>query len=229
MRLADAPDQEASDGPIIELTPALLRGDARLIALFAPFRECVVLHETFIRDRGAAGATRLLMAEVRADVFDDVRAVVRKACPSGAFTEKPTELDDVAAGTEWRERVGSYAVSVYKLFGGSTALHVTSAKGNAADAPLQALGDSPLAILAELAAATSAVEHVSCSRNAGEAPRWHVQASLRDLRRFEEIAPRLVALGFEERRGKYWRDRLIVQAVGKERWMGAFPGIEFPA
>lgn len=227
MELADAPGPDVVDGAAITLTAALLRGDPRLEALFEPFRECVLLHETLLRDRGAAGATRLLVAEMRTDRFDDVCAVVRKACPSGGFSERPTELDDVAAGTEWRERVGSYAVFVYRLFGGSTALHVSSQKGNAADAPLEAVRASPLAILADLAVDTSVVEHVSCSRSAGEPPRWHLQASLRDLRRFEEIAPRLVALGFEDRAGKYWRERIIVQPVGKERWMAALPGIDF--
>ena len=226
MLLADAPGQEVLDGATIRLTEALLGGDPRLEALFEPFRECVVLHETLTRGRGAAGATRLLMAEIRGDRFEDVCAVVRKACPGGGFTEKPSELDDVAAGVEWRERVGSCAVSVYRLFGSSTALHVSSGKGNAADAPFEALRASPLAVLGEVVAATSAVEHVSCSRSAGAPPSWHLQASLRDLRRFEEIAPRLVALGFEERRGKYWRERIIVQPVGKDRWMAALPGIE---
>ena len=61
------------------------------------------------------------------------------------------------------------------------------------------------------------LETMSCSRSVNESPRWHVQVSLRDLRRFEELAPRILALGFVERRGRYWRDRIIVQPVGKER------------
>jgi hypothetical protein len=68
---------------------------------------------------------------------------------------------------------------------------------------------------------------MSCSRSAGDCARWHLQASLRELRRFDDIAPRIVALGFEERRGKYWRDGIILQPVGKERWMAALPGIDF--
>ena len=227
MRLADAPAQDEPDGSLITVAPALLRGDARLEALLAPFRECVVLHETLIRDRGTAGPTRLLMAEVRGDRFDEACGLVRRVCTSGAFTEKPTELDDVAAGTEWRERVGSYAVSVYRLFGSSTSIHVSSAKGNSVDAPLLALEGSPLALLAELAATTSAIENVSCSRNAGELPRWHLQASLLERRRFEEIAQRATALGFEDRRGKLWKGEVIVRPVGKDRWMAAAPGIEF--
>jgi hypothetical protein len=227
MHLADALGQDVVDGPAIALSPALLRADPRLEALFAPFRSCVVLHETFLRDRGIAGATRLLVAEIRADRFDAIAAIVREACPPSAFTEKPSELDDVAAGTEWRERVGSQAVSLYRLFGGSTALHVSSAKGNAPDAPLQALRGSPLGPLASVVMETSVVEHMSCSRNAGDPPQWHLQASLREPRRFEELAPRLLELGFALRRGKYWRERIIVQAVGKQRWMAAMPGIEF--
>jgi hypothetical protein len=74
---------------------------------------------------------------------------------------------------------------------------------------------------------TSNAEHVSCSRSARSAPQWHLQASFREARRFEEIAARVTALGFEERCGKYWRERTLVQPVGKERWMAAMPGIEF--
>lgn len=228
-RLADAPAPDEADGARITIAPGLLRGDPKLEALFAPFRECVVLHETLLRDRGSAGPTRLLMAEVRGDHFDDACDVVRRVCTSGAFTEKPTELDDVAAGTEWRERVGSYAVSVYRLFGGSTSIRVSSAQGNLVDALLLALEGSPLALLAQLAASTSAIENVSCSRNAGEVPRWHLQASLQERRRFEEIAQRLAALGFEDRRGKLWKDTVIVRPVGKERWMAASPGLELGA
>lgn len=226
MRLADAPDDPSVDqaAKTLALSPALLRGDPRLEALFAPFRECVVLHETLIHEGSAARASRLLMAEIRADLLDDVRAVVREACGGDSFEEKPTELDDVAGGTEWRERGGALAVSAYRLFGGSTALHVTSAKLDPPDAGMQALLASPLAPLAELVTGTSSVENVSCSRSAGEAPLWHLRAALRDLRRFEEIVPRVVALGFEETRGKYWRDRTFLQAVGKDRWMAAFPG-----
>jgi hypothetical protein len=229
VRLADVSDPAVADGATITLPSVLLRGDARLEALFAPFRECVVLHETLLHDGSAARASRLLMAEIRADRYDEVRALVRDACPKGAFEEKPTELDDVAAGTEWRERAGSLAVSVYRLCGGSTSIHVTSAKIDPQDAPMQAVLASPLAILAELVAATSFVENVSCSRNANEAPRWHLQAALRDLRRFEEIVPRIVALGFEDRAGKYWREQIIVQPLGKDRWMAALPGIDFGA
>ena len=227
MRLADAPEGTSIDGPAISLPGPLLRGNPRLEALFAPFRECVVLHEALIRDAGSSRATRLLMAELRADRFDEVCAVVREVCPKDAFKDKPTELDDVAAGTEWRQRAGSLSVFVYRLFGGSTAIHVTSAKLDPVDAPLQALAASPLAVLAEVVRASSVVEHMSCSRGAGEPPSWHLQASLRDLRRFEEIAPSIESLGFEKRSGKWWRDRTIVQPVGKERWMAALPGIDF--
>jgi hypothetical protein len=227
VQLADAPEQAVIDGPTLTLPAALLRGDSRLEALFAPFRECVVLHEMLIQEGSAARASRLLMAEIREDRLDEVRAVVRAACPTSAFEEKPTELDDVAAGTEWRERAGSLSVSAYRLFGGSTALHVTSAKASPPEAPMQALLASPLAPIAEIVGETSYVERVSCSRSAREAPRWHLRAALRDLRRFEEIAPRIVALGFEERRGKYWCEQTIVQAVGKDRWMAALPGIDF--
>jgi hypothetical protein len=229
VRLADVSDPTAVDGPTITLPPALLRGDARLEALFAPFHECVVLHETLMHESLTARASRLLVAEMRADRFDEVRAVVREVCSQKAFEEKPTELDDVAAGTEWRERSGPLSVAVYRLFGGSTSLHVTSAKLDPPEALMDALHESPLAILGELIAATSFIERVSCSRNAGEAPRWHLQAALRDLRRFEEITPRIVALGFEDRRGKYWHDRIILQPLGKERWMAALPGIDFGA
>ena len=227
MRLADAPEPSVADGATIALTPALLRGDARLEALFAPFRECVVLHEALSHEGSAARATRLLMAEVRADILEEVRAVVRGVCPKSAFEEKPTELDDVAAGTEWRERSGSLAVSAYRLFGGSTALHVTVARVDAPDAGMVALLASPLAVLAELVSATSFVDNVSCSRAPNEPPRWHLQATLRDLRRFEEIVPRIVALGFEDRGGKYWRETIILQPLGKDRWMAALPGIDF--
>ena len=229
MRLAEAPEPDAADGSTITLSPALLRGDARLEALFAPFRECVVLHETLIHEGSTARATRLLMAEIRADRLDEVRAVVRAVCSARAFEEKATELDDVAAGTEWRERSGPLAVGAYRLFGGSTSLHVTSAKLDPPEAGTQALLASPLAFLGELATTTSFVEHMSCSRSAGAVPQWTLRAALRDLRRFEEIVPRLAALGFEDRSGKYWRDAAIVQAVGKDRWMAALPGIDFAA
>jgi hypothetical protein len=228
VKLADAPeDATRVDGATIALTPALLRGDARLLALFAPFRECVVLHEALTHDGSAARASRLLMAEVRADILDDVRALVRATCSKSAFEEKPTELDDVAAGTEWRERSGPLSVAAYRLFGGSTALHVKVARADAPDAGLLAVAASPLAVLAEVVTATSYVDNVSCSRIASEAPRWHLQATLRDMRRFTEIVPRFVELGFEERSGKYWRERVIVQPLGKDRWMAAFPGIDF--
>jgi hypothetical protein len=227
VRLADAPEHAVIDGAIVNLPTALLRGDPRLEALFARFHEAVALSETLSHDSGAARVTRLLAVEIRADVLDDVRAVVREVCPKSAFEEKPTERDDVAGGTEWRERSGSLSVSVYRLFGGSTALHVTAAKVEPAEAPMEALRDSPLADVAELVDATSFVEQVSCSRTAGAAPQWYLRAKLRDLRRFEEIAPRIVALGFEDRRGKYWRDQTILQPVGKERWMAAVPGIDF--
>jgi hypothetical protein len=228
VRLAEAPEPESADGPTITLPSGLLRGDARLEALFAPFRECVVLHETLIHEGSTARASRLLMAEIRADRLDEVRAVVRTACGSG-FEEKPTELDDVAGGTEWRERSGSLSISAYRLFGGSTSLHVTSGKLDPPDAGAQALLASPLAWIAELATTTSYVEHLSCSRSARAIPQWTLRAALRDLRRFEEIVPRIVALGFEDRRGKYWHDRTILQAVGKDRWMAALPGIDFGA
>jgi hypothetical protein len=228
VRLADAPDDVThADGTTIAIPPALLGGDARLEALFAPFRECVVLHEALSHEGNDARASRLLLAEVRADILDDVRAVVRSVCPKASFEEKPTELDDVAAGTEWRERSGAIAVSAYRLFGGSTSLHVKLAKVLAADAGMLALAASPLAVLAEVVGATSFVENVSCSRNANEPPRWHLHATLRDMRRFSEIAPLFLALGFEERRGKYWRETIIVQPVGKDRWMAALPGIDF--
>lgn len=226
MRLAEAPEPESADGRIITLAPGLLRGDPRLEALFEPFRECVVLHETLIHDGSTARASRLLMAEIRADRLDEVRAVVRGVCGSG-FEEKPTDLDDVAGGTEWRERSGSLSISAYRLFGGTTSLHVTSAKLDPPAAGAEALLDSPLALLAELATTTSFVEHLSCSRSAGAVPQWTLRAALRDLRRFEEIVPRITALGFEDRRGKYWHDRTILQAVGKDRWMAAHPGIDF--
>lgn len=228
VRLAEAPEHDAVDDATITLPPALLRGDPRLEALFAPFHACVVLHETLLREGSAARTTRLLVAELRADRLDDVRAAVREVCPKSAFEEKPTELDDVAAGTEWRERAGALSVSAYRLFGGSTSLHVRSAKVDAAEAPMEALLASPLALLAELVGETSFVEQVSCSRSAGEAPRWRLQAALRDLRRFDEsVAPRLAALGFEDRRGRYWREQIIVQAMGKDRWIAAQPGIDF--
>jgi hypothetical protein len=225
--LADAPDATVKDGATIALTPALLVGDPRLEKLFARFRECVVLHEALSHESTAAKATRLLMAEIREDCLDELRAEVRAVCPKDTFEEKPTELDDVAAGTEWRDKSGSFAVSAYRLFGGSTALHVRLAKAAGADAGLLALEASPLSVLTEVVRATSFVENVSCSRSANEAPRWHLKATLRDLRRFAEIAPHIVALGFEERRGKYWRDTIIVQAVGKQSWMAALPGIDF--
>lgn len=226
MRLADAPEHDAADGTTITLSPALLRGDTRLEALFAPFHECVVLNETLFHEASAARASRLLMAEIKADRLDEIRAVVREVCAKGSFEEKATDLDDVAAGTEWRERSGPLSIAAYRLFGGSTALHVTSGKVDPPDAGLQAVLASPLAIVGELVESTSFVEHISCSRSAGDVPSWHLSAALRDLRRFEEIAPRIVALGFEDRRGKYWRERIIVQAVGKG-WMAALPGIDF--
>jgi hypothetical protein len=229
VRRADAPEDDAKDGTTLTLSPARLRGDPRLEALFAPFRECVVLHETLIHEGSAARASRLLMAEIRADRLDEVRAVVRDVTGGvkGGFEEKPTELDDVAAGTEWRERSGPLSIAAYRLFGGSTSLHVTSAKLDPPDAGAEALLASPLAFLGELATSTSFVEHMSCSRSAGEVPAWTLRAALRDLRRFEEIVPAIVALGFEDRRGKYWRDRTILQAIGKDRWMAALPGIDF--
>jgi hypothetical protein len=230
VRLADAPDDVAyADGATIAMPHALLGGDARLEALFAPFRECVVLHEALSHEGSAARASRLLMAEARADRLDEVRAVVRRVCPKESFEEKPTESDDVAAGTEWRERSGAFSVSVYRLFGGSTALHVKAAKVLGPDAAMLALVASPLAALAEVVSATSFVDNLSCTRNVEAPPRWHLQATLRDMRRFSEIAPRFVALGFEDRRGKYWRDTIIVQPVGKDRWMAALPGIDFGA
>lgn len=228
VNLADAPEDTLRvDAPTIALTPALLRGDARLVALFAPFRECVVLHEALTHDGAAARASRRLMAEVRADILDDVRALVRATCEKRAFEEKPTELDDVAAGTEWRERSGPLSISAYRLFGGSTALHAKVAKVDAPDAGLRAVAASPLAVLEDVVSATSYVDNVSCSRVANEAPRWHLQATLRDMRRFTEIVPRLEAAGFEERAGKHWRERIIVQPIGRDRWMAAFPGIDF--
>jgi hypothetical protein len=227
MRLADAPVPNVVDGATIAHSPSLLRGDARLEALFAPFRECVVLHEVLSHDGSAARASRLLMAEVRADILDEVCAKVRDVCPKRTFEEKPTELDDVAAGTEWRERSGPLGVSAYRLFGGSTALHVRAAKVDPPDAGMTALLASPLSVVAELVSATSFVENVSCSRTANDSPRWHLQATLRDLRRFEEIVPRIVALGFEDRGGKYWRETVILQPIGKDRWMAAQPGIDF--
>ncbi len=226
MRLADAPATD-SDGLTLTLSPALLRGDPRLEALFAPFRTCVVLHETLLHESSAARASRLLMAEIRDDRLDELRAIVRGVCGKSAFDEKPTELDDVAAGTEWRERSGPLSVAAYRLFGGSTSLHVTSAKLDPPEAGLQALLRSPLAFLAELVESTSFVEQLSCSRSVDAVPQWHLRAALRDLRRFEEVAPRLAALGFEDRRGKHWRERAIVQPVGKDRWMAALPGIDF--
>lgn len=243
MRLADAPDDALVDGPALSLSPALLRGDPRLEALFAPFDACVVLHEALFHEGNTARATRLLMAEIRADQLDELRAVVRAVCPKGVFEEKATELDEVAAGTEWRERSGAFAVSAYRLFGGSTALHVTVAKVDAPDAGMRALLASPLAALAELVTETSFVDKISCTRNANEPPRWHLQATLRDLRRFSEIAPRFANFGFEERSGKYWRDTIIAQPIGHrtnrttrasegradERWMAALPGIDFDA
>lgn len=227
MRLADAPDQAVTDGATIALPPALLRDDARLTALFDPFRECVVLHEAVLHEGASARASRLLMAEIRGDRYDDARAIVRATCPKGVFEEKPSELDDVAAGTDWRELAGSLSISAYRLFGGATSLHVKEAKVGAPDAGMIALRESPLAFLADLVTATSFVEHLSATRNAGDSPRWHLHARLRDLRRFEEIAPRVAELGFEERRaGKHWRENVILQPVGKDRWMAALPGIE---
>ena len=67
---------------------------------------------------------------------------------------------------------------------------------------------------------------MSCSRGAGEVPAWHLQASLREARRFDEIATRVAALGFEDRRGKHWLGKIIVQPVGQQRWMAAMPGLE---
>lgn len=227
MRLADAPEGAAVDGPSIAFPAGLLRGDPRLEALFAPLRECVVLHEAEFHEGNAARGTRLLMAEVRGDILDELRAVVRGVCPKSAFEEKPTELDDVASGTEWRDKAGSLSVSAYRLFGGSTALHVRSSKVDAPDAGMLALLASPLAVLAPLVTATSFVDNISCSRAANEPPRWHLQATLRDLRRFEEVVPAVAELGFEERRGKYWRETIILQPIGKDRWMAALPGIDF--
>lgn len=215
------------DRPLLTLPPALLRGDPRLEALFAPFRECVVLHESLIHEGASSRGSRLLMAEIRRDDIDAVRAVVRAVCPGTSFEEKPTDRDDVAGGTEWRERTGALAVSAYRLFGGNTALHVISAKTEPVDAALQGMQGSPLAVLGDLAASTSFVDHLTCTRSAGEPASWHLQATLRDLRRFEEIAPQLLALGFEDRQRKYWREQIITQAVGKNRWMAAFPGIAF--
>ena len=227
VRLADAPEPQVEDASTIALPQALLRGDARLEALFAPFRECVVLYELLTQAGSTARATRLLMAEVPTNCFDDVCSVVRDVCPKSAFDEQPTELDDVAAGNEWKARDGSLFVSAYRLFGGSTALHVTSPKVCPAEAPMEALRESPLSDLAELVRTTSWVEHLSCSRNAGEAPRWHLQAALRDKRRFDTVEPGLAALGFENRSGKYWHERLLVQPLSGDRWLAALPGIDF--
>ncbi|MDB4946960.1 MAG: hypothetical protein JWP97_6494 [Labilithrix sp.] len=226
VRLADAPADSAPDGASITLAPALFGAEKRLAALFAPFRECVLLHETLIRDRGTSGPTRLLAAELREDRYDEVCNAVRKVCFMGEFTEKPSENDDVAAGTEWHARVGTFTVIVYRLLGGSTSIHVTSAKGTALDAALTALGESPLAELTQLVTETSAIEQISCSRSANAPPQWHLQASLREARRFEEIATRVRAIGFEERGRTYWRGPIVVRAVGKNRWMAATPGIE---
>ena len=227
VRLADAPEPQIEDAKSIVLPPALLRGDARLEALFEPFRECVVLYELLTQEGTTARATRLLMAEVRNNCFDDVCAIVRKTCPSSAFEEKATELDDVAAGNEWKDRGGSLFVSVYRLFGGSTAIHVTSPKVFPAEVPMEALLESPLSELAELVRTTSWAEHLSCSRNGGEAPRWHLQAALRDGRHFDTVEPGITALGFEKRGGKYWQKRLLVQPLSGDRWLAALPGIDF--
>jgi hypothetical protein len=229
VQLADAPGSQTEDGTTIALAPALLRGDPRLEALFAPFRECVVLYELLTQEASSARASRLLMAEVSGDHFDDVCAVVRQQCPKGAFEEQPTELDDVAAGAEWKDRSGSLFVSVYRLFGGSTSLHVMTPGLDSPEVPLEALAASPLSDLAELVRATSWVEHISCSRSAGDAPRWHLQAALRDGRHFDTVAPGLASLGFETRGSKHWRDRLLVQPLKAGRWLAALPGIDFAA
>ena len=124
MRLAAAPPDNANDGAVLTLPPELLQLDARLEPLFAPFRECVVVHEALTRDRGTSGPTRLLMAELRGDRYDEICALVQRACPMSGFVETLTDNDDVAAGKEWRERgVGAFSVFVYRLFGGSTAIH----------------------------------------------------------------------------------------------------------
>ena len=43
MRLADTPEHAAVDGTVITMTPALVLGEPRIEALFAPCRECVAL------------------------------------------------------------------------------------------------------------------------------------------------------------------------------------------
>ena len=227
MRLADAPEADLVEGKTLAFPEPLLRGDARLEALFAPFRECEVIDELLSQEGTSARATRLLMAEVRTNRFDEVVAIVRTACPGGDFEEKPTELDDVAAGTEWKERSGSLLVSVYRLFGGSTALHVTSVKLLDAEAPMEALRESSLSELAEVVRTTSWVEQLSCSRKAGDVPRWRLQAALRDGRHFDSVEPGLTELGFENRRGKYWHRNLLVQPLSRGRWLAALPGIDF--
>src|SRR5438270_5850542 len=58
VRLADAPEHDAADEKTLTLSTELLRGDPRLEALFAPFRACVVLHETLIHEGSAARASR---------------------------------------------------------------------------------------------------------------------------------------------------------------------------
>ena len=225
MRLADAPANEAPDGALITLPSALFGTDQRLAALFAPFRECVLLNETLLRDRGTSGPTRLLAAEMRGDRYDDVCAAVRNVCHMGDFTEKPSENDDVAAGTEWVARAFSYTVTAYRLFGGSTAIHVASADDTALDAAVVALRESSLALLTDLVTETSTIEQIGCSRSANAPPQWHLQVSLREARRFEEIATRTAALGFEERKRTYWRETIVIRPVGKNRWMAAVPGI----
>ena len=227
MRLADAPDDNATDASPLVLPKSLLRDDPRLVALFAPFHECMLVSELLVHDGTTARTSRQLVAEVRGDSFDSVCASVREVCARGNFEEKPTELDDVAAGTEWNEQGDKTFVSVYRNFGGSTALHVMSEKVDPPDATSNALRDSPFSAFAEVLLATSWVEHVSCSRCAGEAPRWHLQAALREGHAFNAVQPALAALGFENRRGKLWQGKLLVQSLNRGRWLAALPGIDF--
>jgi len=227
MRLADAPDDNTADAATLVLPQALLRGDPRLVALYAPFQEVMLVSELLIHDGTTAGTSRQLIAEVRGDCFDSACAVVRGVCAGGNFDEKPTELDDVAAGTEWKEHGDKMFISVYRNFGGTTALHVWAEKVDPADATEKALRDSPLSAIADVLLATSWIEHVSCSRCAGEAPRWHMQAALREGHAFTAVAPALTALGFETRRGKYWQGEVLVQSLNRGRWLAALPGIDF--